>query len=74
MQETPHRWLLTYDDSPFIRQLYADYTQVRWTLQYGMNNYKQPVARAGEELFITNYAIETRSETPQLCMVFEQGI
>ncbi len=72
LQETPHRWLLTYDDSLFIRQLYATYTQVRWTLQYGMNNYKQPHARAGEELFIANYSIEARSESPQLCLVFER--
>jgi len=74
LHEVPHCWLLTYDDSPFIRQLYADYTQVRWTLQYGMNNYKQPTARAGKELFIANYAIETRAEAPQLCLVFEQRL
>lgn len=52
-----HRWLLTYDDTHYIRQLYRDYYQSRWVLQYGMNNYKQPRARAGRELFISNYPI-----------------
>lgn len=72
LREAPHRWLLTYDDSPFIRNLYADYTQVRWTLQYGMNNYKQPTARPGRELFITNYPIRVGATSPQLCLVFER--
>jgi DNA adenine methylase len=71
LSKTPHRWLLTYDDSPFIRELYRDYTQVRWTLQYGMNNYKQPTARLGQELFIANYAIPMR-KTSQLSLVFER--
>lgn len=39
LHETVHRWLLTYDDSLYIRELYRNYTQVRWRLQYGMNNY-----------------------------------
>ncbi len=55
MQKCPHRWLITYDDSPEIRKLFqfADITE--WTLQYGMNNYKQEVALLGQELFIKNY-------------------
>ncbi|GBC92214.1 Modification methylase DpnIIA [bacterium HR15] len=73
LSQTTHRWLLTYDDSPFIRGLYSDYTQVRWTLQYGMNNYKQPIARPGQELFIANYAIHVRG-TSQLSLVFERRI
>ncbi|MCS6829170.1 MAG: DNA adenine methylase [Armatimonadota bacterium] len=71
LRETQHNWLLTYDDSPFVRELYSDYTQVRWTLQYGMNNYKQPTARPGEELFIANYPIQAQPEA-QLCLVFER--
>ncbi|MDW8106682.1 MAG: DNA adenine methylase [Armatimonadota bacterium] len=71
LRETRHRWLLTYDDSSFIRELYRDYTQVRWTLQYGMNNYKQPTARPGEELFIANYPLHARQDT-QLCLIFER--
>ncbi|GIV05530.1 MAG: DNA methyltransferase [Fimbriimonadales bacterium] len=73
LNQVAHRWLLTYDDSPFIRELYADYAQVRWTLQYGMNNYKQPCARAGRELFIANYPIQARDSSPQLALVFERN-
>lgn len=71
LSETKHAWLLTYDDSPLVRELYRDYTQVRWTLQYGMNNYKQSSARPGQELFIANYAIQANGTT-QLSLVFEQ--
>lgn len=52
-----HRWLLTYDDCAEIRRLYRDAYIVEWTLQYGMNNYKQTNARPGKELFIANYDI-----------------
>jgi hypothetical protein len=63
LRRIPHKWLLTYDDCAYIRELYADFTQLRWTLQYGMNNYKQPQARPGRELFIANY-IESQSPRP----------
>ena len=74
LHETVHRWLLTYDDSIYIRELYRDYTQVCWRLQYGMNNYKQPTARAGQELFIANYAIQPSSAAKQLYMVLERRL
>ncbi len=72
LRQCPHRWLLTYDDSSYIRQLYEGYYQSRWTLQYGMNNYKQPRARAGNELFISNYPmVPMRSR--QLALVMERA-
>lgn len=55
MRDCPHRWLITYDDSPFIRELFSFAHIETWTLQYGMNNYKQGSAAAGQELFIRNY-------------------
>lgn len=55
MQACPHRWLITYDDSPEVRQLFGFATIVEWELQYGMNNYKQGSAAKGKELFIKNY-------------------
>ncbi|MCU0498332.1 MAG: DNA adenine methylase [Anaerolineae bacterium] len=54
MRRCPHHWLITYDDSPFIRELFAFATIHAWELQYGMNNYKQGKAEKGRELFITN--------------------
>ena len=55
MRECPHKWLITYDDSPVIRDLF-DFAEIQeWTLQYGMNNYRQGNAAKGRELFIKNY-------------------
>jgi DNA adenine methylase len=55
MQQCPHKWLITYDDSPEIRKLFSFANIVEWTLQYGMNNYKQEFAAKGKELMIKNY-------------------
>jgi len=72
LNQVRHKWLLTYDECAYIRQQYADYTQLRWTLQYGMNNYKQPHARPGKELFIANYDLENALQQ-QLTLVLERG-
>lgn len=50
-----HSWLITYDDSPEIRDNFSFANIYEWELQYGMNNYKQGKAEKGSELFITNY-------------------
>ncbi len=55
MRHCPHKWLITYDDSPIIRNLFSFANISEWTLQYGMNNYKQGKAEKGRELFIRNY-------------------
>lgn len=55
MRECPHKWLITYDDSPEIRELFSFAHIIEWTLQYGMNNYKQEGAAVGQELLIQNY-------------------
>ncbi len=55
VKKCPHKWLITYDDSPAIRELF-DFAEIQeWTLQYGMNNYKKKYAAIGNELFIKNY-------------------
>lgn len=55
MKECRHSWLITYDDSPEIRQNFVYANIYEWQLQYGMNNYKQGKAEKGSELFIMNY-------------------
>jgi len=55
MRRCPHKWLITYDDSPKIRVLFGFAHISEWSLQYGMNNYKQGKAARGQELFIKNY-------------------
>ena len=55
MRKCSHRWLITYDDSPAIRELFNFAEIQEWTLQYGMNNYRKENAAKGQELFIKNY-------------------
>ncbi len=71
VRSCPHKWLITYDDCPEVRRLFRDAYIVEWELQYGMNNYKQPVARPGKELFIANYDIASRYQK-QLALLLEE--
>lgn len=57
LKNIKHKFLLTYDDSDYIRELYKDFYLQEWTLQYGMNNYKQEKANVGKELLISNFKI-----------------
>ena len=52
---TKHKFLLSYDNSEYIRNLYKSFNVVEWDLQYGMNNFKQNKALMGKELLIYNY-------------------
>ncbi len=56
-QNCSHQWLITYDDSPVIRNYFQSCYLVEWELQYGMNNYKQEKAEKGKELMIANYPV-----------------
>jgi len=58
MKNCPHKWLITYDNSDFIRELFSDFHQLEWELQYGMNNYKRNFASKGKELLIANYPLK----------------
>jgi DNA adenine methylase len=53
--KTKHKFLLSYDNNEYIRDLYKSFNVVEWDLQYGMNNYKQKKAEIGKELLIYNY-------------------
>jgi len=67
MKKCRHSWLITYDDSPEIRQNFQFAFIHRWELQYGMNNYRQGKAEKGAELFISNYSLPTGHD---MCMHF----
>lgn len=54
LKGTKHNFLLTYDDSDFIRNLYKDFYIREWNLQYGMNNFKQEKADVGKEILVSN--------------------
>ena len=61
LKSTKHKFLLTYDDSAFIRELYRDFYLREWDLQYGMNNVARECAPKGRELLISNFALEKRA-------------
>ncbi len=55
MKNVKHKWLITYDDCPEVRDLFSFAHIKTFELQYGMNNYKQKTAGKGKEIIITNY-------------------
>lgn len=57
MQNCPHKWLITYDDSEFIRELFSFANVTPWSLTYGMRNVTETSDQKGKELFISNYDI-----------------
>jgi DNA adenine methylase len=55
MKNCPHKWLITYDDSEYIRSLFSFANIIPWKLTYGMRNITQASNQTGSELFISNY-------------------
>lgn len=53
------KWLMTYDDSPFVRKMFRGNHIVPYKFDYTLAGKKSDDALAGEELFIANYPIES---------------
>lgn len=51
------RWLLSYDDDPQVRELYADYYQLSPETRYTTNNRPGTAPRRVTELLIANYEL-----------------
>lgn len=64
-----HKWLLTYDDSPFIRELFSFANITDWNLTYGMRNVTKNSNQKEKELFISNYLLNF-AEQKQLAFTF----
>lgn len=62
MKGTKHNWLITYDDSDYIRKLFSFANIKTWNLTYGMRNVSKGSNQAGKELFISNYSMEKNAE------------
>lgn len=65
-----HKWLITYDDSPYIRELFSFAEITGWNLTYGMRNVAESSNQTGRELFISNYSLPLREETKQNTLPF----
>lgn len=55
MKNCQHRWLITYDDSSYIRELFSFANIYEWNIKYGMRNVSKNSSQTGRELFISNY-------------------
>lgn len=56
LKNCPHKWLVTYDDSDYIRSLFSDFSYIySWDLKYGMRNVSSKSDKKGKEIFISNY-------------------
>lgn len=55
LKNTEHKWLITYDDSTYIRKLFSFANIISWDLTYGMRNVNKNSNQIGKELFISNY-------------------
>jgi DNA adenine methylase len=58
MKKCKHKWLITYDDSKFVRDIFSFANIVSWNLTYGMRNVTPKSNQIGKELFISNYALD----------------
>ena len=69
MKNCKHKWLITYDDSEYIRNLFSFANITSWNLTYGMRNITEHSDQAGKELFISNYALtNTQRKNEQLSL------
>jgi DNA adenine methylase len=58
MKSCRQYWLITYDDSEFIRKLFSFANIKSWDLTYGMRNVTAKSNQIGKELFIANYSFK----------------
>lgn len=62
MKNCEHKWLITYDNSDYIRDLFAPFAHISdWSLMYGMRNQTENSNQLGKEIFISNYLIHSKS-------------
>jgi len=72
MQSCKHKWLINYDDSQYIRDLFSFANIIPWDLTYGMRNVSEGSDQKGKELFISNY-LEYLPKNEQLTL-FEPSV
>ena len=62
MKMCPHKWLITYDDCEYIRDLFSFASIIPWNLTYGMRNVTETSDQNGKEIFISNYLKTTSKQ------------
>lgn len=56
-----HKWMITYDNSDYIKELYKDYQITPFEFMYGMCNTTKNKGKTGKEILITNYDVPINS-------------
>lgn len=70
MKNCNHKWLITYDNSEYVKELFSFANIFEWDLKYGMRNVSKNSDQTGKELFISNY-IENFIHKPQMALFNE---
>lgn len=55
VKNCPHKWMITYDNCEYIRDMYKDYNIIPHEFAYGMRNAVKNNDMTGKEILITNY-------------------
>ena len=70
MKNCKHKWLITYDDSDYILNLFSFAHITSWNLTYGMRNITESSDQTGKELFISNYVLKTKQNKNEQLQLF----
>jgi len=60
MKKVKHKWLITMDNSMYIKNLFSYANIIEWGFRYGMTNVNNNKTSLGKELFIANYDIKEK--------------
>jgi DNA adenine methylase len=60
MKNCNHKWLITYDNCNYIKDLFSFANIAEWNLMYGMRNQTETCDQLGKEIFITNFELSKR--------------
>jgi len=71
MKICEHKWLITYDDSEYIRNLFSFAQITSWNLTYGMRNITEHSDQTGKELFISNYDLKNKLSKNEQMQLFD---
>jgi len=71
MKKCKHKWLITYDDSEYIRSLFSFANIIPWNLTYGMRNINENSDQTGKELFISNYILKKNQNKDEQLQLFD---
>lgn len=58
MSGCQHKWLITYDNCEYIKDLFSFAHIAEWDMIYGMRNQTETSSQLGKEIFISNFALD----------------